>query len=466
MQLILVVGYRRMASTRRAELASIPPLEDWPAVTIQLPVYNEKYVIVRLIDAVAQIRYPGVQPEIQVLDDSDDESVQLAMARIEHWKSKGVNIHHIRRPDRVGYKAGALQYGLERAKGELIAIFDADFLPEPDFLEKTVAHFANLEIGMVQTRWGHLNEEYSLLTRLQAFGLDAHFTVEQTGRNVGGHFMNFNGTAGVWRAACIRDAGGWEHDTITEDLDLSYRAQLKGWKFLFLEDVATPAELPAEINALKNQQFRWTKGAAECAVKNLPKVFRDDCLPRSTKVHAFFHLLNSGVFLVVLLSALLSVPVLLIRVYSGSYNALFNAASVFLLSLLILVFFYWTASRRMGKSSLKFFAQFPLFLSVSMGMALHNSIAVIEGYLGKKSAFIRTPKFAIEKRSGSWGGKVYRAAGVSPIAMFEAILGAYFTWGVVLGVVHSEWALIPFHAMLAFGYWFVSFQSYRHILVK
>lgn len=461
-QLSLVLAYRRMLKNQDA-LTIITDLEHvWPMVTVQLPVYNERYVVERLIDAAARLDYPANKLEIHVLDDGDDESVQLAEQRIAFWREKGLNMVHVRRNNRTGYKAGALQKGLSLAKGTFIAIFDADFVPAPSFLKSVIPHFTNPKTGMVQARWGHLNRDYSLLTRLQAFGLDAHFTVEQGGRNHAGHFMNFNGTAGVWRRSCIEDAGGWQHDTITEDLDLSYRAQLNGWAFKYLEDVVAPAELPAEMNALKNQQFRWTKGAAECAVKHLPTVLRNRSLPWSTKVHAVFHLLNSGVFVVVLAAALLSVPVLIIRIADARYSLLFNLAAVFLLSLLILVGFYRVSSQRVGVSMWGFARDFPLFLALSMGMSLHNTIAVLEGYSGRKSAFVRTPKFAIEEGSAAWSTNVYRAKKVSSLTAVEALLGLYFLFGAALGVGCREFGLLPFHLLLSFGFLYVAVQSYRH----
>jgi cellulose synthase/poly-beta-1,6-N-acetylglucosamine synthase-like glycosyltransferase len=460
-QLSLVLAYRQMVEPKPIAQNQVP--QPWPMVTVQLPVYNEKYVVERLIDAVAKLDYPADRIEIQVLDDSTDESVALAARRVAHFKNQGCNITHVVRNDRTGFKAGALAHGLSLAKGELIAIFDADFIPYPDFLKRTVPSLNDPAVGMVQTRWGHLNAEYSLLTRLQAFGLDAHFTVEQGGRNRSGHFMNFNGTAGVWRKQCIINAGGWQHDTLTEDLDLSYRAQLKGWKFMFLEDVIAPAELPAEMNALKSQQFRWTKGAAECAVKNLPAVFAHPGVRRSTKLHALFHLMNSSVFIVIFAAAVLSVPVLWVRISNESFNLVFNLAAVFLLSLFILMFFYRTSSKRMGQSWWSFLRDFPLFLSLSMGLSLHNSIAVLEGYTGRKSAFIRTPKYALERKQGTWANKQYRLKKPSNLTLAEGIMGLYFVAAMVVGAVHSEFGLFPFHAMLCFGFLFSAVQSYRHI---
>ncbi|MFT5182948.1 MAG: cellulose synthase/poly-beta-1,6-N-acetylglucosamine synthase-like glycosyltransferase, partial [Flavobacteriales bacterium] len=367
---------------------------------------------------------------------------------------------------RVGYKAGALAYGLTLTTSDFTAIFDADFIPQEDFLKQTMPFFRDEKVGVVQTRWEHLNKDYSLLTKLQAFGLDAHFTVEQTGRNSQGHFINFNGTAGVWRNACIEEAGGWQHDTITEDLDLSYRAQLKGWKFKYLEGVGSPAELPAEMNALKNQQFRWTKGAAECAVKNLPKVLRQKGLSLGTKLHATFHLMNSFIFICVLFTALLSVPLLVVKHSVDEFDFLFNLASIFLLSFVILAFFYWVSQRNEKKGFGRFLLDFPMFLSMSMGLSLHNAIAVIEGYAGRKTPFIRTPKFAIEKQSGSWTDKKYRALKTNPLTLLEGVLMLYFIGGVVYAFWTMELGLLPFHIMLSLGYGYVFFYSIKHARVN
>jgi cellulose synthase/poly-beta-1,6-N-acetylglucosamine synthase-like glycosyltransferase len=289
-QLNLLLKYLSSRKRRQNLDAEIMPADQslWPLVTVQLPVYNELYVVERLIDSAVALNYPKEKLEIQVLDDSTDESFELAANKVQHYQLLGFNIKHIKRSERTGYKAGALAYGLEIAEGEFCAIFDADFVPDPDFLIKTLPHFANKEVGMVQSRWEHLNREYSLLTRLQAFALDAHFTVEQGGRNAGNHFINFNGTAGIWRVKAINDSGGWSADTLTEDLDLSYRAQLKGWKFIFLESLGSPAELPAAMNALKTQQYRWNKGAAECARKNLGKVLSSANCNRSIKSSRIF----------------------------------------------------------------------------------------------------------------------------------------------------------------------------------
>ncbi|MGB5554163.1 MAG: cellulose synthase family protein, partial [Flavobacteriaceae bacterium] len=313
-QLNLLVNY--LGNKRRNQTApkfNLLDPREIPFVTIQLPVFNEEYVMDRLLENIAKIEYPKSKLEIQVLDDSTDESVIKTAQSIKELQETGLDIVHIRRENRQGYKAGALKEGLEIAKGEFIAIFDADFLPAPDWLKKTVIYFKDQEIGVVQTRWGHINRDYSILTRIQAFALDAHFTLEQVGRNSRGHFINFNGTAGIWRKECILDAGNWEGDTLTEDLDLSYRAQLKNWKFKYLEDVETPAELPVVISAARSQQFRWNKGGAENFRKSVWSVVSAKNISFKTKFHGVMHHLNSSMFLCVFLVALLSIPAMYIK---------------------------------------------------------------------------------------------------------------------------------------------------------
>ncbi|NQX93032.1 MAG: glycosyltransferase [Flavobacteriales bacterium] len=465
-QLNLAISYRKYKKNGAGDAPCCPTEDNLPHVTVQLPVYNELYVVERLIDCVAELDYPADKLEIQVLDDSTDESFDVAAKRIQYWRDQGVNMIHVKRPERKGFKAGALAYGLTKSKGQFTAIFDADFLPKPEFLRTTIPYFLQDDkIGVVQTKWEHINQEYSLLTKLQAFGLDAHFTVEQMGRNRSGHFINFNGTAGVWRNECIEDAGGWQSDTITEDLDLSYRAQMKGWKFKYLADFGSPAELPAEMNALKSQQFRWTKGAAECAKKHLPNVIKQDKIGFSTKIHALFHLMNSFIFICVLCTAILSIPMLIIKSSTPEYDTLFNVASIFLLSFLILGYFYWISHEPKSNRLSGFIKQFPLFLSVSMGLSLHNSIAVIEGYMGKKTPFIRTPKFAISNEKGTWSDKKYRALKASPLTVIEGLFAIYFASGLIMAFVLGDFALFPFHLMLTLGYGYVFYYSLKHTMV-
>lgn len=442
-----------------------PELINFPSVTIQLPIYNEKYVVERLLDAVAKFDYPKQQLEIQVLDDSTDETTEIILKKIESLRSLGLNFKLIHRENRVGYKAGALDHGFHIAMGEFIAIFDADFIPSPDFLKKTLPYFNNEKIGVVQTRWGHINKEYSLLTQLQAFGLDAHFSIEQSARSAAGSFINFNGTCGVWRKTCIADAGGWSNDTLTEDLDLSYRAQLNGWKFQYLEEVETKGELPVIMPAIKSQQYRWNKGAAETAKKNFGKVLRSP-LPLRNKVHAFFHLFNSSVFICLLIAAMLSVPMLYIKHLHPEIAWLFNLGIVFLAGFLSITLFYWVATKRFNPINRKaiFWSLYPRFLIVSMGLSLHNGLAVAEGLFGHKTPFIRTPKFNIVLKGDSWKYNSYIKTKINLLTLMEGMLCLYFLFGISVGIFLKDGGLIFFHTMLAMGFGGVFYYSVKPAL--
>jgi cellulose synthase/poly-beta-1,6-N-acetylglucosamine synthase-like glycosyltransferase len=433
----------------------------WPRVTVQLPLYNEQNVVERVIDAAAALDYPAELLHLQVLDDSTDATVALAAARVAHYAALGLRISHVRRPTREGYKAGALRHGLGETDGEFIAIFDADFVPNPDFLRLTIPYLAEDErVGVVQTRWGHLNQEESLLTRLQAFGLDAHFLIEQVGRTFAGFFINFNGTGGVWRRTCIADAGGWHTDTLTEDLDLSYRAQLRGWRFVYRPGIVAPAELPAVMDALKSQQFRWTKGAAETARKHLGTMWRSG-QPLATKLQATFHLLNSTVYIVILLMALLSVPLVFVREQYREYKLVFQLASVFLIGFTPLIYYYYTAWRlaQPDRPLWRYPGFFLLFLSVSMGLALHNARAVTLGWLGQRTPFVRTPKAGA---AGQATRRRYRTGGVGPLVVLEGLLAAYFAFGLGAGLSFGDFGLVPFHSLLTLGFASVCYYSVRH----
>lgn len=441
--------------------------EEIPLVTIQLPVYNELYVMDRLLENIAKIEYPKDKLEIQVLDDSTDESFEETAEHIQRLQKSGLDIKHVTRVNRDGFKAGALKEGLKTAKGEYIAIFDADFLPKKDWLKNTIPYFKDPEIGVVQTRWGHLNRDYSILTRVQAFALDAHFTLEQVGRNSKGHFINFNGTAGVWRKECIMDAGNWEGDTLTEDLDLSYRAQLKNWKFKYLEEVETPAELPVIISAARSQQFRWNKGGAENFQKMAKRVFKSPDISFKTKVHSFLHLLNSTMFLNILIVAILSIPMLYIKNEYEHLKIYFFVMSFFVISTLIFFICYWFTYKSIYgdgfKQFLKYIGMFFTFFSVAMGFSLHNSIAVLEGHFGKKSDFIRTPKFNLDDLNTSWKENKYISKNISPNIILEGILMLYFAFGMysafIVGDQGGDFGLFPFHLMLFLGFGFVFFKS-------
>ena len=432
-----------------------------PFVTIQLPIYNEKNVVRRLLKNIAQVEYPREKLEIQVLDDSTDESVLLTSTQVSELQSTGLDIQHIRRDNRKGFKAGALKEGLESAKGEFIAVFDSDFLPKRDWLLQTVPYFKNKETGVVQTRWGHLNRDYSLLTRVQAFALDFHFVLEQNGRNQGQHFINFNGTAGIWRRECILEAGNWQGDTLTEDLDLSYRAQLKKWKFRYLGEVETPAELPITLPAARSQQFRWNKGAAENFRKNYFGLLKDQSISPGTKFHAFFHLLNSSMFLTILMLATLSIPVLYI-LDSGNYKAYIQPMVFFGISTLIFFICYWvpySATAKGGGNLLSYIFMFFTFFSVAMGFSVHNSVAVLEGHLGKKSDFIRTPKFNISDKRRRESQLQNAPVKLSLQLLFEIFLLFYFIFGIFSAFLLHNFGMFLFHLMLTFGFGYVVFHS-------
>ncbi|MEO9803120.1 MAG: cellulose synthase family protein [Reichenbachiella sp.] len=459
-QLHLTWIYTRPKSTDTSNFDS----DYEPIVTVQLPVFNEKYVAERLIDSITKLDYPKHKLEIQVLDDSTDETVEIIARKVAQYQAEGFDILQIRRTDRKGFKAGALAHGTEICRGEFMAIFDSDFLPGSDFIKRTVGYFGNEKIGMVQTRWGHVNKDYSMLTEMQAFGLDAHFTVEQGGRNRSGSFMNFNGTAGIWRKSCVLDAGGWSADTLTEDLDLSYRAQLKGWKFQFDETVESPAELPVIMSAIKSQQYRWNKGAAETAKKNLFNVFRSD-MSFMIKLHAAMHLLNSSVFVLLLTASVLSIPMLYIKDANAGLEWLFNLGSFFLLGFFSIATFYYVGLKQIEKVRTRviFLKKFPLFLSFSMGLALHNAMAVMEGFLGFKTPFIRTPKFNITTKNESWVSNQYIKTKLTWGTLLEGVLCLYFVMGIVSAWWLHDFGLIIFHIMLATGFGIIFFHSLKNV---
>ncbi len=466
-QFHLLIHYKSYKKDKRNDSEEKPQMNGhYPFVTVQLPIYNEYFVIERLIDNIMKLDYPKDSFEVHVLDDSTDDTLALSLEKVKEYQSKGFNIELIKRSDRKGYKAGALKAATKYAKGEFIAIFDADFLPNPDFLRNTIPYFSDSRIGVVQTRWGHLNQNYSLITELQAFQLNVHFTVEQQGRESGNYLLQFNGTAGVWRKSTIDDAGGWEADTLTEDLDLSYRAQLKGWKFVYLEDILSPAELPAEMNGLKSQQYRWMKGGAETAKKLLPQVWTSQ-LALIQKIHATTHLLGSSVFLFVFLLGIFSVPLLFIL---NPLDIDKSLMSVFLISLFSIIAVYYVANvetawdgKNKFKSVLKFIIIFPMFLALSMGLSFHNSLAVIQGYLGKKSAFIRTPKFNILNIKESFKKSRYQHSKFPAVTIMEGFFALYFLFAVIGGILLGDASLIILHILLFFGYGIIFFYSVKHI---
>ena len=463
-QVSLAVAYVRTRKKIALEKAPLFDETTAPKVTIQLPMYNEMYVAERIIETTALLNYPRDKFQIQVLDDSTDETKDIIANKVNEIAAQGIDIIHIHRTDRTGYKAGALDSAMDQVSGEFIAIFDADFVPDPDFLLKTIPYFQNEKVGVVQTRWGHLNKTYSILTELQAFGLNGHFAIEQGGRNARGHYINFNGTAGVWRKTCIADAGGWEHDTITEDLDLSYRAQMNGWEFKYLENVVSPAELPITMSALKSQQHRWMKGGAEVFIKMWKRLVKNPKVRFSDKIHGLAHLFNSTVFVFILFLSILSLFVLHIKDSFSDLNFVIQFGSFFIISTLFLAFYYWFSYRdkkgKIGLDLVRFVGRFFQFLTVSMALSLSNAIAVIEGYLGIKSSFVRTPKFNVSKKTEFQGNK-YDKKSLSILNIVEGLMMAIFGFTAVNRALYGDLGMVPFHLMLAIGYGVIFFSTLK-----
>src|SRR5690349_14007371 len=447
--LITTIMYLTMKPSKKRKV-ELPSPKEWPAVTIQLPIFNEKYTIERLLRSVTRLEYPADKLQIQVLDDSTDDTRDLVARFVEDYQSRGVNIELIHRLDRKGYKAGALNYGLTTATGELIAIFDADFVPKPDWLKRTVPSFQNPDLGCLQTRWGHTNQQYNSLTRAEALGIDGHFIVEQTVRSKNGFFLNFNGTAGLWRRACIEDAGGWQWDTLTEDLDLSYRAQMRGWKFDYLPDVVVPAELPPHVEAYKKQQFRWAKGSFQVVRKILPSVLKAD-LPLSVRFMAILHLTGYFVHPLMLTLLLLTLPVGLL--VPGAFKMFPSSLVAGLRSPLL----YLTATATQHRSILKRLRAFPLLVIVGFGLSLSTSVAVLEGLFSKGGAFIRTPNLNLSNKAKHLQ-KIDRAyvAPLSTMVWVEIALGLYaLLTGVVLAP-YIGWGILPWMVIYMLGFFYIA----------
>lgn len=462
-QLSLAIAYVRNKKKQQSRVTPPFDLASAPKVTVQLPMFNEMYVAERIIETCAEMDYPRDKFQIQVLDDSTDETKDIIANKCAEVAARGINIQHVHRTDRTGYKAGALDCAMDKVEGEFIAIFDADFVPSKDFLLRTIPYFTE-NVGVVQTRWGHLNKDYSLLTELQAFGLNGHFAIEQGGRNASGHYINFNGTAGVWRRATIDDAGGWEHDTITEDLDLSYRAQMKGWRFVYLEEVESPAELPITMSALKSQQHRWMKGGAEVFIKMWKRLATTKGLKIGDRIHGLAHLFNSSVFVFILILSLLSLAVLHIKDSFSDLNIFIKYGMYFFSSTIFLGFYYWNSFRdKRGNffgDLFRFLGRFVQFLTVSMALGLSNAVAVIEGYLGIKSSFVRTPKFNVAKKDEFKGNK-YDKKSLSIINIMEGIFMVTFGFTAVNRAIYGDLGMVPFHLMLAIGYGIIFFNTLK-----
>src|SRR3954470_22007840 len=450
----LVYVYMR---NRGKEPKATTPLDPVPVVTIQLPLYNEMYVAERLIEAVCAIEYPRELLEIQVLDDSTDETCEIAELAVRRCASQGHDIKYLHRTNRIGFKAGALEEGLKTARGEFVAIFDADFMPTSDFLVRLMPHFADPKVGMVQARWGHINQDYSLLTKIQSILLDGHFVLEHGGRNRAGRFFNFNGTAGAWRRTTIDDAGGWQHDTLTEDLDLSYRAQLRGWRFVFLSDLIAPAEVPVEMNAFKSQQHRWAKGSVQTCCKLLPRILAAD-LPLGVKVEAFFHLTANFNYPLMCILSVLMFPSMVIRYNMGWYEMLLIDVPLFFAATFSVCNFYMVCQREIHRDWLARLKYLPFLMSIGIGLSINNTRAVFEALFNKQSEFTRTPKYHIEGDTDEWVGKKYRQT-VAVQPLIELALGLYFTATVFYALANQIYGTVPFLVLFQIGFLYTGLLS-------
>jgi cellulose synthase/poly-beta-1,6-N-acetylglucosamine synthase-like glycosyltransferase len=453
---ILVYLYYKHKKNRTTDPAAY--FERLPRVTVQLPTFNEQYVVERLLDSICKLKYPREKLDIQVLDDSTDETVEVARNLVERYAALGNPISYHHRVNREGFKAGALAEGLKTAKGEFVAIFDADFTPPEDFLLRTIHHFTDSKIGMVQTRWTHINRNYSFLTQVEAILLDGHFVLEHSGRARSGVFFNFNGTAGVWRRAAIDEAGGWQHDTLTEDTDLSYRAQLKGWRFIYLQDVECPAELPVEMTAFKTQQARWAKGLIQTGKKILPRVLRSDA-PLHTKIEAWYHLTANLSYPLMIVLSVLMLPAMIIRFYQGWFQILFIDLPLFLASTFSISSFYLVSQRELfPKTWQRALLYLPLLMALGVGLTITNTKAVIEALIGKESAFARTPKYNVESKKDKVGATKYRRR-LGWVPWLELLIGSYFALMVYYAVEIENYFTIPFLLLFVLGYWCTGLMS-------
>ncbi len=449
-RLLIVALYRRGRGRAPADLCD---LQEWPRVTVQLPLFNERYVAERLLEAAAAIDYPRERLQIQVLDDSTDCTRDIVARTVASLRGRGVDIEHVHRTDRSGFKAGALAAGLSRATGEFICIFDADFVPPTDMLRRTLPHFDTPRVGMVQARWGHLNRDYSLLSRAQAMQLDAHFVVEHAARNRTGRFFNFNGTAGVWRREAIEDAGNWQHDTLTEDLDLSYRAQVRGWRFVYLNHLEAPAELPVQISGLKTQRHRWTKGAVQTARKMLRRVWQSPA-PLRAKIEATFHLTSNINYPLNLALAALLFPAMILRTRTGFVGFLALDVPVFLCGTLSVYAYYLLAQRELGRLDAGVLRSLPALILMDIGLSVNNTVAVIEGFRRDPGEFVRTPKFSVVRDGEGWAGKLYRGRD-DWLCWLELAIGLYFSATVAVAIQLRMWPALPFLLLYQVGYLYI-----------
>jgi len=453
---VLVYLYYKNKKNRTTDPPSY--FEDLPRITVQLPIFNEQYVVDRLLDSICKLQYPREKLDIQLLDDSTDETVEVASNLVERYAALGHPVTYHHRTNREGFKAGALAEGLKTAKGEFIAIFDADFVPPEDFLLKVIHHFTNPKVGMVQTRWTHINRNYSFLTEVEAIMLDGHFVLEHSGRARSDVFFNFNGTAGMWRRQAIDDAGGWQHDTLTEDTDLSYRAQLKGWKFVYLQDVECPAELPVEMTAFKTQQARWAKGLIQTSKKILPTVLKSD-VPRHVKIEAWFHLTSNLSYPLMIVLSVLLLPAMIIRFYQGWFQMLYIDLPLFMASTFSISSFYLVSQKELfPRTWPRALLYLPFLMALGIGLTITNTRAVLEALLGKQTAFARTPKYRVESKKDRVGAKKYRKR-LGWVPWAELLIGTYFASTVYYAVVNENYITVPFLLLFVIGYWVTSLMS-------
>jgi cellulose synthase/poly-beta-1,6-N-acetylglucosamine synthase-like glycosyltransferase len=441
-----------------------PPrhFDELPVVTVQLPMYNEMYVAERLLEGVAAIDYPIDKLEIQVLDDSTDETSEIALKKVEELRARGFDVSFRHRDNRQGFKAGALEEGLREAKGEYVMVFDADFVPTPAIVLDLIHHFTDPKVGMVQARWGHLNRDYSLLTRVQSMMLDGHFVVEHIARNRSGRFFNFNGTAGIWRRATIVDAGGWQHDTLTEDMDLSFRAQLRGWNFIYVPTALAPAEIPCEMNSFKGQQFRWAKGSAQTTKKLIWTVIRAD-LPLKIKVECLFHLTNNFAYVFLVILAALQLPNLLMRQRMDRPELLLLDVPLFFTTCISIVVFYLTTHQALYGNLRDAVKRLPVMMAVSIGLSINNARAVLEGLFGIDSEFVRTPKHGVRDRRERWTSKRYRAGAANIATLVEIGFGLYIVATILMAIVIGSWISIPFLVLFMVGFLYVGSLSLHQL---
>jgi cellulose synthase/poly-beta-1,6-N-acetylglucosamine synthase-like glycosyltransferase len=453
---VLVYLYYKNRKNHTSEPAQ--EFSDLPPVTVQLPIFNEQYVVGRLVDAICRLQYPKDKLDIQVLDDSTDETVTVARDLVDRYAALGNPICYIHRSNREGYKAGALANGLKTARGEFVTIFDADFKPPEDFLLRTVHHFTDPRVGMVQTRWTHINRHYSFLTEVEAILLDGHFVLEHSGRARSGVFFNFNGTAGVWRRSAIEDAGGWQHDTLTEDTDLSYRAQLKGWKFIYLQDVECPAELPVEMTAFKTQQARWAKGLIQTGKKILPRVLKSDA-PLHTKIEAWYHLTSNLSYPLMVVLSVLLLPAMVIRFYQGWFQMLYIDLPLFMASTFSISSFYLVSQKELFPGKwYRALLYLPFLMALGIGLTITNTRAVLEALRGKQTAFARTPKYRVEsKKDKVRAGNYRRRLGWVP--WLEMLIGCYFALTVYYAIDNENYITVPFLVLFVLGYWYTGLMS-------